>query len=72
MADETTTLVPKTAPAAAPVEHVAGPTDQNAIERAFEALAGQSAAPAVERIEKPEAPEDDEIFEPLGTAPNTP
>jgi len=74
MADETTTLVPETAktPAPAPVEHIAGPTDQDAMERAFEVLAGQPAAPAVERIGKPTDPEDGEIFEPLGTAPNTP
>ncbi|MGW4382836.1 hypothetical protein [Kitasatospora sp. NPDC004531] len=72
MADETTTLVPETEQLPAPVEHVAEPTDQNAIERAYEVLAGQPAAPAVERIENPESPQDDEIFEPLGTAPNTP
>ncbi|MFD8594589.1 hypothetical protein ACFV1L_06275 [Kitasatospora sp. NPDC059646] len=72
MADETTTLVPEAERTGAPVEHLAEPTDQNAIERAFEVLAGQPAAPAVERVEEPVAPNDDEKFEPLGTIPNTP
>ncbi|MFF0298923.1 hypothetical protein ACFYST_34655 [Kitasatospora sp. NPDC004614] len=72
MADETTTLVPPPGQTPAPVEHIAEPIDQTAIERAFEVLAGQPAAPSVERVEKPVAPNDDEKFEPLGTIPNTP
>ncbi|MFJ5923190.1 hypothetical protein ACIQF6_11345 [Kitasatospora sp. NPDC092948] len=72
MADETTTLAPEAGQTPAPVEHIAEPTDQSAIERAFEVLAGQPAAPAVERIEQPVSPDDDEKFEPLGTIPNTP
>ncbi|MEV7118619.1 hypothetical protein [Kitasatospora griseola] len=72
MADETTTLVPGTEQTPAPVEHVVAPADPTAIERAFEVLAGQPTAPAVEQIEKPAAPKDDETFEPLGTIGSCP